>query len=184
MLARVRGQVLNLTSEKEGTTVIHGSCYCNKVRFSANSHTPYPYMYCYCSVCRKTAGGGGYAINIMAEAESLEIQGEDSIKIYQARLRESDDSEKTEISPARRHFCGNCGSALWLADPRWSQWIYPFASAIDTPLPRPPERIYIMLDFAAPWCEIPEGSSEKRFAEYPDEAIIDWHKHHNLYDEE
>jgi len=54
---------------------LEGSCHCGAVRFSVESHTPVPYMRCYCSVCRKTAGGGGYAINLMAEAETLIVEG-------------------------------------------------------------------------------------------------------------
>jgi hypothetical protein len=45
---------------------LNGSCHCKAVRFSLESETPYPYMHCYCSICRKTAGGGGFAVNIMA----------------------------------------------------------------------------------------------------------------------
>jgi hypothetical protein len=48
-----------------------GSCHCGAVKFSVESKTPYPYMRCYCSICRKTAGGGGYAINIMGDAATL-----------------------------------------------------------------------------------------------------------------
>ena len=45
---------------------LEGSCHCQAVRFSVESHEPYPFMRCYCSICRKTAGGGGYAINLGA----------------------------------------------------------------------------------------------------------------------
>ena len=47
---------------------LEGSCRCGAVRFALDSHTPYPYQRCYCSICRKSAGGGGYAINIMGVA--------------------------------------------------------------------------------------------------------------------
>ena len=47
---------------------LEGSCRCGAVRFSVDSHTPYPYQRCYCSICRKSAGGGGYAINIMGDS--------------------------------------------------------------------------------------------------------------------
>ena len=50
-----------------------GSCRCGAVRFSVASHTPYPYQLCYCSICRKTAGGGGFAINIMGDARTLAV---------------------------------------------------------------------------------------------------------------
>ena len=49
--------------------VLEGSCHCRAVQFSLQSKTPCPYMQCYCSICRKTAGGGGYAINLGGEAE-------------------------------------------------------------------------------------------------------------------
>ncbi|HET7032062.1 MAG TPA: GFA family protein, partial [Casimicrobiaceae bacterium] len=52
---------------------LEGSCSCGAVTFSVSSQTPYPYMRCYCSICRKTAGGGGYAINIMGDAASLKV---------------------------------------------------------------------------------------------------------------
>ena len=40
---------------------LEGSCRCSAISFSVDSHTPYPYQRCYCSICRKSAGGGGYA---------------------------------------------------------------------------------------------------------------------------
>ena len=60
---------------------LEGSCHCGAVKFSVESHTPYPFMRCYCSICRKTAGGGGYAINIMGETDSLKVKGEDNLSI-------------------------------------------------------------------------------------------------------
>ena len=50
---------------------LDGSCHCGAVRFSCESHTPQPYQRCYCAVCRKTAGGGGFVVNIMAVASSM-----------------------------------------------------------------------------------------------------------------
>ncbi len=161
--------------------ILHGSCHCGAVRFSVESRTPYPYMRCYCSICRKTAGGGGYAINIMGQAASLKVQGRKSVKVYQAKISDRKHPKKTKPSPARRNFCGACGSALWIEDPRWPEWIYPFASAIDTPLPIPPERVHIMLDFASNWCEIPKSKRDKHYRHYPDESIVNWHRRHGLY---
>ena len=54
---------------------LKGSCRCGKARFSVASHAPQPYQLCYCSICRKTAGGGGYAINLSAVADTLEVTG-------------------------------------------------------------------------------------------------------------
>jgi hypothetical protein len=158
---------------------LEGSCSCGAVKFSIASHTPYPFMRCYCSICRKTGGGGGYGINIMGEAATLRVRGSKAVAVYRARLREKPGT-RPKLSPARRHFCAKCGSALWVFDPRWPEWVYPAASAIDTPLPKPPEEIEIMLDFAAPWAEIPTGKEHTHFRGYPEEGIADWHAKRGL----
>jgi len=152
---------------------LEGSCHCGAVKFSVESHTPYPYMRCYCSVCRKTAGGGGYAINIMGETKSFKLKGEKNVSVYRARLGQG---KRRKLSTARRHFCKKCGSALWAWDPQWGEWVYPFASAIDTPLPKPMEEVEMMLDFAVPWVEIPRGGEHTHFGAYPSESIAGWHR--------
>jgi hypothetical protein len=146
---------------------LKGSCHCGAVRFSLDSETPYPYLHCYCSICRKTAGGGGYAINIMGKADTFRKRGR--TRVYRATR-----------GGGERHFCPRCGSALWVWDKHWPEWIYPFASAIDTPLPRSKERQHILLNSKANWVPVPRGSGEKRFREYPREAIIDWHRKRGL----
>jgi hypothetical protein len=65
---------------------------------------------------------------------------------------------------------------LW--DKRWPQWVYPFASAIDTPLPVPRERQYIFLSSKPNWVEVPKRG--KRFRGFPREAIVDWHRSRRL----
>ena len=155
-------------------TLLEGSCHCGAVRFSVESTTPTPYMRCYCSICRKTAGGGGYAINIMGQNETLKVEGETHVTVYRARR---DDGE---LSSARRHFCKHCGSALWAHDPTWPELVHPFASAIDTALPAAPELVHILLDSKAPWVPVPEGLEHSRFDGYPEESIEDWHRKRNL----
>lgn len=54
--------------------------------------------------------------------------------------------------------------------------MHPFALAIDTDLPLPPEHTHIMLDFAANWVEIPESQSDRCHQRYPDESIAQWHE--------
>lgn len=159
---------------------LEGSCYCGAVSFTCDSHTPQPYMRCYCSICRKSAGGGGYAINIMAEAGTLTIEGRDDVAVWQATIDHGDGPER---SPGRRHFCKRCGSALWVADPRWPEWVYPFASAIDSPLPEPAEVVHIMLDHKAGWVVPASGKGHSQYPEYPDESIVDWHRERGLYED-
>ncbi len=147
---------------------LEGSCHCGSVSFSLDTNTPYPYQRCYCSICRKTAGGGGYAINIMGWAETLEVTGEEHIQVYNVR-------KNGETSPLERRFCGGCGSALWVYHDKWPELVHPFASAIDTPLPRPLDNVHIMLDFKAEWVEVPEGPEHSHFDRYPDNSIEVWH---------
>jgi hypothetical protein len=151
---------------------LEGSCRCGAVSFTLDSHTPVPYQLCYCTICRKTAGGGGYAINIMGNAETLVVKGETAT--YRAKLH-SDDG-KTKTSSGRRHFCPSCGSALWMADPSWPDLVHPFASAIDTPLPVAKEKVHLMLKFKASWVEPSIGPKDASFDEYPTESIEDWHR--------
>lgn len=160
---------------------LEGSCHCGAVRFAVDSHTPYPYQRCYCSICRKTAGGGGYAINIMGEAKTLKVEGRDNVTVYRVRLAPARKGRKPRLSPARRHFCRLCGSALWLFDPRWPKLVHPFASAIDTPLPRPPERYHCSLESKAPWVQLRRGKRDHHFEEFPGESIEEWHRARGLY---
>jgi hypothetical protein len=158
--------------------LLEGSCHCGAVKFTVLSRTPYPYMRCYCSICRKTAGGGGWAVNIMGEAETLRIAGEENVSVYRA-VREDG-----EPGGSRRHFCRHCASALWVYSPQWPQWVYPFASAIDTGLPTPPHQVAIMCAYRAGWAPLPAAPDDIRFDRYPDAGIIDWHKANGLYDDD
>src|SRR5690606_18685677 len=148
---------------------LEGSCHCGAVQFAVRSRHPYPYQRCYCSICRKTQGGGGYAINLSADARTMKLTGVEHISIYHARLS-SDDGKQRESS-AERHFCSRCGSALWLFSPEWPDLIHPFASAIDIDLPVPPEHTHLFLDSKAPWVEVEASPSDKLFKGYPEESI-------------
>ena len=163
--------------------LLEGSCHCGAVKFTVESRTPYPYMRCYCTICRKTGGGGGYVINIMGQAKTMKVEGEENLTVYRSAVNDRDDYEADGLGDSRRHFCRHCGSALWVFSPKWPDWIYPFASAIDTPLPAPPEEVDIMLAYKAPWCEVPDDNRHRHFDHYPDQGIEDWHKTRGLYEE-
>ena len=61
---------------------------------------------------------------------------------------------------------------------RWPQWVYPLASAIDSPLPVPPETVHLMLAAAPQWALAADDGV--RFDAYPDEGIEDWHRARGL----
>jgi len=149
---------------------LEGSCHCGAVHFELESRHPYPYMRCYCSICRKTQGAGGYAINISGDAETLQITGEENISVYQAIMPDGTQS------PGERRFCRKCGSGLWAWDPRWPELVHPFASAVDTALSPAPEVTHIMLGSKASWTPVQTVGDDKTFDEYPEESIADWHQ--------
>ncbi len=153
---------------------LQGSCHCGAVRFRVESPHPTPYQRCYCSICRKTQGGGGFAINLGAEADSLEVEGHENVRFFHATLRE--EGRRPRKSSAVRTFCQHCGSGLWLYDERWPELVHPFASAIDTPLPTPPEHTHLMLGSKAPWVEVEAHPGDKQYDEYPEESIAAWHQ--------
>ena len=153
---------------------LEGSCRCGAVKFSFDSHTPYPYQRCYCSICRKSAGGGGYAINIMGDADTLKVTGRRAIRVWHAMI----DGEE---GSAERHFCRRCGTPLWVSDRHWPELIHPFASAIDTPLPTPPANVHLLLRDKAEWIELQVGPGDECYEGYPALSIEEWHKRRNLW---
>lgn len=146
-----------------------GSCRCGTVSFSFASHTPYPYQLCYCSICRK-AGGAGYAINIMALHDSLEIKAKHAIRVFTAIA-----------GGCERSFCGQCSTMLWVWDARWPELMHPFASCIDTDLPDPPLRVHILLEDKPEWVQPDIRENDQAFDGYPEQSIEDWHKTRGLW---
>ena len=164
--------------------LLQGSCHCRVVKFSVESVTPYPFMRCYCEVCRKTQGGGGFAINLGAQSKNFSVTGRRSVRTYRARGKSvAGGADEDGFSYLRRNFCGICGSALWCEDPRWPDLVHPFASAIDTPLPKTPKATHIMLSSVPDWVYLDRRKKHAHFDCYPDESIEDWHRRHGLIGE-
>ncbi len=149
---------------------LRGSCHCGAVHFRVDSEHPYPFNLCYCSMCRKCAGGGGFAINLGGDNGSLRVEGRGAVRVYRATL------ESGEQSPLERHFCGTCGTMLWVWDPRWPELIHPFASAIDSELPAAPERTHLMIGSKPDWVPVLTEDADLVFDEYPEESIAAWHE--------
>jgi hypothetical protein len=153
---------------------LDGSCHCQAVRFSVESHEPVPFMRCYCAICRKTAGTGGFAVNLGADHATLKVEGMDHVSVYRAR------TEGGQPSSGHRHFCKLCGTALWLWDSTWPELVHPHAGAIDTPLPVPPSLTHMMLGSKPEWVEAHVKPGDLSVDEYPDESLADWHRRHGL----
>jgi hypothetical protein len=161
---------------------LEGSCHCGAVTFTVNSRTPYPFNHCYCSKCRKT-GGGGYAVNIMGEYETLKVTGAENIAVYRSRKNHRDIYEEDGLGFSRRSFCRTCGTPLWIYNPRYPNAVYPVASAIDTELPKAPAGTHHMLGYKASWIPVPDGPTETHHEFYPEEGIEQWHRSRGLYED-
>lgn len=156
---------------------LEASCHCGSVRYSVESSHPQPFMRCYCSICRKAGGGGGYGINLAADARSLEVEGQEHIRVYRA-MKEVD-GERVH-SGHERHFCALCGTHLWAFNSAWPQLLHPVASCVDSELPTPVGHVHIMLASKAPWVEVEGVDSDPRFDEYPDISLAQWHEKHGV----
>ena len=152
---------------------LQGSCHCRAVTFEVDSPHPVPFMRCYCSICRKTAGSGGYAINLGADHRTLKVKGRRYLRVYRAEI-------DGHTSSGHRHFCSRCGTALWLWDPEWPDLVHPHAGAVDTPLPEPPSHVHMMVGSKAPWVAVEGHRGDPRFDAYPDLSLAQWHERHGL----
>ena len=153
---------------------LEGSCRCGAISFRVDSHTPYPYQRCYCSICRKSAGAGGYAINIMGRSDTLKVKGRGALGVWNASI----DGHK---GSADRYYCKRCGTPLWVSDEQWPELVHPFASAIDTELPKAPSSVHLLLRDKASWVEPQIGANDDCFDGYPELSIEDWHKKYGLW---
>lgn len=158
---------------------LEGSCHCGSVGFSVEADSPVPFMRCYCSICRKTAGSGGFAINLGARTRTMKVRGKRHLRIYRARVAATD-VKGTSLSSARRYFCARCGSALWVWDPTWPELVHPHAGVIDTPLPAAPEHVHCLVGSKAPWVEVEGKPTDLRFEHFPDMSLAEWHEARGL----
>lgn len=154
--------------------LLKGSCHSQAVRFSVESHEPVPFMRCYCSICRKTAGTGGFAINLGADHATLKADGLEHVSVYRATM------EDGQQSSGHRHFCKLCGTALWLWDPTWPGLVHPHAGAVDTPLPTPPSVTHMMLGSKPGWVVAHAKPGDAQFDAYPQESLAEWHRRRGL----
>ena len=153
---------------------LEGSCRCGAVSFSVDSHAPVPYQRCYCSICRKTAGGGGYAINLSAVADTLQVKDRAALGTFHAEIDGAPGS-------AERSFCTSCGTPLWVYDATWPELLHPFAAAIDTPLPKAPATTHLLLADKPDWVDVELGPDDLTFDGFPEESIEDWHRRHGMW---
>jgi len=144
---------------------LEGSCECGAVAFAVESRTPYPYRVCYCRRCRKTAGAVGASVNVLADAGTIQLSGELEPTRYEH-----------PVEPVVTTFCPRCGSPLLLEINGFPDWVYPFASAVDTPLPTPPEYIHVRTEERPAWVPRIGSPDDPEFETNTDESMAEWHR--------
>lgn len=107
-------------------------------------------------------------INLGGDASTLEVRGEEHVRVYRA---------DTGAGPSEhgRYFCVKCGSHLWAKSERWPDLVHPVASAIDTPLPKAPEPVHMMVGSKADWVPLDAREGEAVFDTYPNESLAGFH---------
>lgn len=114
-------------------------------------------------------------INMLADAATLEVEGQAHVKVYKATVERDGKQVQSEHE---RHFCGECGAHLWAFSSKWPALLHPVAGAIDTKLATPPSAVHIMTKFAASWVTIPD--SDEVHVAYPQQSLEAWHDAHGL----
>lgn len=115
--------------------------------------------------------------------EQKQVEGSGSKNTKTASQAEWE-SFSTEEKSSARSYCDTCHAGLWTYSPEYGEWIYPFASAIDTELPPVPEidgkdgRIWIMKSAKPSWVPLPQDGNV--FDKYPNIGLEEWHKKHKL----
>ena len=115
----------------------------------------------------------------MANNLTLKVSNEEHLSVYRSNLNDRGVYEKDGLGYSRRHFCKHCGIMMWNHNSRHGQWVYLFASSVDTPPPTPPEVRHTMTNFKASWVNIPEN--DPKYDQYSDKSIEDWHKKRGLF---
>jgi hypothetical protein len=59
--------------------------------------------------------------------------------------------------------------------------VHPFASAIDTALPKPPSKVHLMLRYKPRWVVPDIGPGDRKFQLYPKDSIEEWHRKRGLW---
>jgi hypothetical protein len=156
---------------------LEGSCHCGAVSFSVSAYAPVPFMRCYCSICRKTAGGGGYAINLGAKADTLRISGRRAHQRVSPEYRRRGELGGTALLRALRLGAVGVGPGLAGARP-------PLRQRHRHALPEPPEAVHMMLGSKSNWVRIEARPGSRSANRYYPHSLEDWHRAHGLLDDE
>jgi hypothetical protein len=119
-----------------------GGCGCGAVRFEIGEPLVSA-IYCHCTRCQHRTGAGAAASARVASGAFALVAGEEHLRTW------------APGGGFDKVFCGECGSALWAADPESGEVGFVRLGAIDgDPGVRPSAHMFVAN--AAPWEPIPD----------------------------
>jgi hypothetical protein len=80
--------------------ILHGACLCGRVAFEVQQ--PETMGVCHCTRCQRWSGGPGSTVLVVAAKNFKITKDQELVKRYH------------EDEFADRHFCGNCGSRIYV----------------------------------------------------------------------
>ncbi|KAG5722573.1 hypothetical protein E4T56_gene2943 [Termitomyces sp. T112] len=120
-----------------------------------------------------------YASAPSAGNKTLKVEGKEHLSVYKAVMNRGTPDEY--IATSERNFCSKCSSMLWLYDEMWPEFIHPFASAIDSPDLKVPNKLTVIkLDSKPAYVRLPERPREV-YDDYGKYSLEEWHKKHRQY---
>lgn len=130
---------------------IHGSCFCQQVRFVVTGKLT-EVLNCHCSMCRKQHAAAFRSRATVQAADFQWLAGEDRLSHF-------------EYAPGRFYaFCGTCSSRMLSYAPATpDSYGLPLGVLDDDPGVRP--AAHIMVAYKAPWHDI--TGDLPQFAEFP-----------------
>jgi hypothetical protein len=121
---------------------ITGGCGCGAVRWRLDE-PPVASAFCHCHRCQRRTGTAFGASGISAPGTFHVTKGEELIRAWKPE------------GGHEKHFCGECGSALFSRDPEHPDRTAPRLGSFDEdPGIRPSAHQFV--DSASPWFEIPD----------------------------
>jgi hypothetical protein len=129
------------------TSLVHGSCLCGAVRFTARLPTKWV-AHCHCTYCRR-AHGAPFVTWAGFQDEQFRI--------------DPDGVQPTwyESSPgARRGFCPRCGSPMLFTSTRWPGEMHVARALIADALDREPAA-HVFYETHVPWLDVADALPKK-----------------------
>lgn len=127
-----------------------GSCLCKSVLYTVTGE-PVATTLCHCRNCQKITGSAFGANSIYRSQDFHIIQGEDEIKQYK-------DNDTASGAILLRHFCINCGSPLFILNPKTHSNVVVTTGSLEDPINKPSLEFWTL--HRRDWVEGVKGTQE------------------------